>query len=100
MRFWIMSNHAAVVGKPAIQSTPIIQPQRVGTREGQRVDETPRAAVRCLGVLTSLTSAYIFGHVDVLADPERKALHERPGLGFPKVATERSVMALQEHLLA
>ena len=60
--------------------------------EGQRVDGTPRAAVRGLGALTSLTSTYVFCHVDVLADPERKAPHERPG-------TERSVMALPEHLL-
>ena len=69
-------------------------------REGQRVNETPRTAVRCLVALTSLTSAYVFCHVDVLADSERKAQHERPGLGSPEVATERSVMALPEHLLA
>ena len=72
----------------------------VSRREGQRVDETPRAAVRGLSALTSLTGAYVFGQVDVLADPERKAPHERPGLGSPEVATERSVIALPEHLLA
>ena len=64
------------------QATPIIPPRRIGTliREGQRVDESPRAAMRGLGALTSLTSAYVFGHVDVLADPERKAVrHSTPG---------------------
>ena len=63
------------------------------------MDETPRAAVRGLGALTSLTSAYVlncvvFGHVDVLADPECKAQYERPGRGSHKVAPARSVMAL------
>ena len=31
MWFWIMSNAAAVVGRPAIQSTPIIPPRRDGS---------------------------------------------------------------------
>ena len=48
-------------------------------REGQRVDETPRAAVRCLGALTSLTSAYVLGHVNVLADPERQGRNHFAG---------------------
>ena len=61
------------------------------------MDETPRAAVRGLSALTrpSLTSAHVFGHVDVLADPGRKAPHERAGLasGSPEAASERSVVA-------
>ena len=65
----------------------------------------PRAAVcglDALTPLTSLTSVYVFGHVDVLANPELKALapHERPGFGSPEVASEWSVMALPQHLLA
>ena len=67
-------------------------------REGQRVDETQRAAVRCLGAPTSLRlsdKCDVFCHVDVLADPGRKAPHERAGLasGSPEAASERSVVA-------
>ena len=38
--------------------------------------------MRCLSALARLTSTYVFGNVDVLADPERtgKVPHERPGL--------------------
>ena len=87
-----MSNPAAVVGKPAIQSAPIIPPRRVGRGSGWMRPRGPPCAAL---VRTSLASAYVFGHVDVLADPERQAPHERAGLasGSPEAASERSVMA-------
>jgi hypothetical protein len=39
--FWIMSNPAAVVGNPAIQSTPIIPPRRDGSGSGWRRPRGP-----------------------------------------------------------
>jgi hypothetical protein len=39
--FWILSNPAAVVGNPAIQSTPIIPPRRDGSGNGWRSPRGP-----------------------------------------------------------
>ena len=62
--------------------------------------KTARAAVIRLHALARLAGANILGDLPVLSDPECQAANQRPRLGSPEVATQRTVVALVEYLVA
>ena len=69
-------------------------------REGQRMEETPRAHMFRLDALADVARTDVRGHILCLARPERKAANQGGGLLSSEVAPERRVVALLDDALA
>ena len=94
--FWIMSKPAAVVGSPAIQSTPIIPPRRDGSGRGWRSPRGPPCSTLCAG--TSGTSARTLRRRRPSPPRGRHAAPATPS--WLARSPCRAVVALAEHLHA
>jgi hypothetical protein len=62
------------------------------------MEEAARTAVLRLRPLARLACAHVLGDVDILPHPEGEAAHQRSRLGPSKMPSQRSVVALAEHL--
>ena len=99
-RSWIKSNPG--LSSAARRSRPPQPPRRAAMAEsgGREARAGCGSPPGCFGQpgTSRERRAHVLGNVDVLANPQGGAPHQRPRLGLPEKSPERLVVALAEHL--